>query len=135
MLSNREGCHLLLHTTFWTFPNFSQLSPSMFDTLNHEALQDDLVNLFQSVEARLFQHNVFNFLGYADHCALTAFVDSLDAKIATVQFGCRYRSPDISQFPHVISVDIFLCDRNLDFAAMYHSGASHDGSSKTIHLL
>ena len=135
MLNRQEGCHLLLHTTFWSFPNFNQLSPSMFDALNFEALQSDLVTLYQRVESRLLHHNVFNFLGYADHCTLTDFVDSHDAKIVTVQFGCRYQSPDIDQFPHVINVDIFLCEKGLDFATMCQSGVSHEGASNTIHLL
>ena len=125
----QDGQHFLFHTTFWSFSNFNRLSASTLSSLNEDVLLSDLVKMFLEVEEAFYALGSFHFVDYSEPCLLTDFIHENDAKIVTVHFSQIYRSPDLEKFPHVMSVDIYVCDREFEYMAVYRNTAAHDDSS------
>ena len=130
-----ENKNYLLHVTFWSFSDFNRLPSIRFRGIDSNHLAAALVSMLSNMEEILFEHNFIHFLGYSNPNILTEFLDLNNSKIVTVQFNVLFRSPDIGIAPHVINVDIFVCNKELDFMTVYQNSSSHNGSSKTFHLL
>ena len=130
-----SGRNYLLHVSFWSFSDFNRLSSAQFESLDTGLLLNDLIAMLVSVEDTILTCGTANFLGYSNQCTLTGFLDFNNSKIVTVQFNQLYPSPDISKFPHILNVEIFVCNKEIDFMSIHQNTSFHNGSSKTFHLL
>ena len=126
---------IIFHTTFWTHSEFANILSSDFESIDVAAMTDHLGRVFQSIKEIFFNLNVFNFLGYSDQCVLTEFVASHHSQIVTIQFSKLYRSEDPSNVPHIVIVDIFVCDQDIDFTSPLQNELAHNGTAKTFNLL
>ena len=126
---------IIFHTTFWTHANFNNILSDDFESVDVEAITSHLGRVFQSIKEIFFNLNVFNFLGYSDQCVLTNFVESHQARIVTMQFSKLYQSTNIPEVPHIVIVDIFICERDLDFTSPLQNELAHGGTATTFNLL
>ena len=125
----------LLHVTFWSYSDFNRLSSAQFEALDNELLLSDLIAMLISVEDTILTCGTANFLGYSNQCTLTGFLDFNNSKIVTIQFNQLYPSPDTARFPHILNVEIFVCNKETDFMSIHQNTSFHNGSSTTFHLL
>ena len=125
----------VLQTSFWSFSNFERMPVTSFKAIDTKALTNNLMALIPAIEEPLSVYGVFNYLGYTESCTLTDFVDGQNAQIVSIQFQQLYPSPDSSRFPHLLGVDVFVCDKEIDFASLCTNSAAHSGSATTFHLL
>ena len=131
---NQEKFYLF-HTTLWSFPEFTRIPSDTLLNLDTTDMTRQIMGIFSTIEENFFEQEVFNFLGYSESGFLTDLIDQFEAKIVTVQFSKLYESPNLTEFPHVLIVDIFLCDKEVDFASLHRNTTHHDGSSTTFELL
>ena len=125
----------MFHTTLWSFPDFTRIPSDALRSLDVNLLTAQVSELFISIERTFFDQGVFSFLGYSEPGFLTEFIDHHEAKIVSIQFSKFFESPNTTEYPHILIVDIFLCDKETDFATLHRNTACHDGASTTFELL
>ena len=105
---NSQDQYVIFYTNFWSHPSYSQITAEELISLDTEAMTSHLLKLFIEIKDLVFTNGVFNFIGYADPCDLTQLISARDSEIVTLQFAKLFESPNIQQYPHMLSVDIYI---------------------------
>ena len=125
----------IFQTTLWSAQGFNQLPRAALLNVDTEAWTALLSRLIAKVEKPFFDAGLFNYLGFTESCVLTEFLSSFNTRVVTIQFHCIYQSPDVNLFPHVIGVDICVCEEGAGFIASPGQFITQDSSSTTFKLL
>lgn len=125
----------IFQTNIWSAPDFNRLPRGSLISIDIEAWTAILSSLFSAIEPTFFEAGVFNYLGYSDSCVMTDFFTAFDTKIVSLQFHSIYQSPNLSQYPHVLGVDIFVCEEENDPSALARQIMLQDTDSTAFKVL
>ena len=115
----RENKSYIFYVTFWSFHDFQRIPTNTLREVNIDSMQNDFLDMLTGIEDTFFSRRFTSLPEYNEPCALTNFIDSHEAKIVKIDFSLLYQSNDTTQFPHFLSIDVYLLEKEIDIANAY----------------
>ena len=125
----------IFQTHIWSAPSFNRLPRSSLLSIDTNSWTSILSSLFTAIGPSFFEAGVFNYFGYSGPCVITDLFNVFNTKIMSLQFHSIYQSPNLSQYPHVIGVDIFVCEEEGDPSAIASQIMLQDTDSTAFKVL